>query len=836
MIGFSPWSVIKSRDQLVVGNTINYGYVTRKPVTYNLDSIRENEKKETSHLDSNHTHFVLVGTTLKLESLYHLTLKRFFCQVDNLKESKGFGDEINLRGEFERVVCANKTHEDLKLIWEELKKKELGRELELGWEGANGFSEMSEMIPREECRALCLCINGGLGTVKTVEASVVNRTPVLLIQGSGRASDLIADYLEAAQDEFICEQPSSNSQDARKRRIAKLIDDPNAGSWEKLLAEYDINVDNGVGSSVADLLRKIHATKLCIVCPLGAHLPKDGHPPMSLSEFISRALVLGAEATYAHENGKIDFRDLFKAMRGAEEAVVAAVSGDCAQALTAHVEPSVRSAGKTTPQPAKPGDLAAIKGIDRSVYIETELHLRRLAVVVERGQSSMLKQALDAIHFEHRGTLPKPLLNGLLQLALVHGQAGIASVVMHRGADLDWYDQTLRSVSESRSENTAPQKGGFGQDVWVELLRGASDEAEERYFAALLEKSWKSCDTPPSTPKVQRGQSKKFDKPNAKIQLGQSSGNLDISRSESASAQWAGAFLKDKSDAQAVRLLKNVYESIFKAVKVSECFSLCGGEWRGGDFALLLFSVLANRFGLAKLFFRRDAHRDAAAALPNALWASLLARRLTSKEMGQLSYRLRAGFEEADKWFADAAAAILNQTVRLSERCALRVLELPLGRISTTHPPAGWSLSGEGRSRRRRAPDWTLLDLVLQAGGHHVVAACPQICVQAVQNRFYGCRRALLPQWLGGSGGGGNRICIIDGVGEGQTVAAASVDVFVLDVMVHVFLLSVMTVLVSCRDLPSIGWLEFLVLMVFVFEKVACCERCSTRRDGQTGQ
>ena len=89
MIGFSPWSVIKSRDQLVVGNTINYGYVTRKPVTYNLDSIRENEKKETSHLDSNHTHFVLVGSTLKIGSIYWLTLQRFFVRLTTWRKAKG---------------------------------------------------------------------------------------------------------------------------------------------------------------------------------------------------------------------------------------------------------------------------------------------------------------------------------------------------------------------------------------------------------------------------------------------------------------------------------------------------------------------------------------------------------------------------------------------------------------------------------------------------------------------------------------------------------------------------------------------------------------------------
>lgn len=41
--------------------------------------------------------------------------------------------------------------------------------------------------------AVCVCVQGGPGTVSTVMHAVLNETPVLLVKGSGNAADLIAD-------------------------------------------------------------------------------------------------------------------------------------------------------------------------------------------------------------------------------------------------------------------------------------------------------------------------------------------------------------------------------------------------------------------------------------------------------------------------------------------------------------------------------------------------------------------------------------------------------------------------------------------------------------------
>jgi hypothetical protein len=83
-------------------------------------------------------------------------------------------------------------------------------EKDVGWQGtrlhnhkkkkevAASMEEESEMVQDEfeshkEVIALCVCVQGGVTTVSKVHESVFNGTPVLLVKGSGKAADLIAD-------------------------------------------------------------------------------------------------------------------------------------------------------------------------------------------------------------------------------------------------------------------------------------------------------------------------------------------------------------------------------------------------------------------------------------------------------------------------------------------------------------------------------------------------------------------------------------------------------------------------------------------------------------------
>ncbi len=61
MIGFSPWGVIWNHKSLTVAeNTINYGYISRQPIKYSFDDAIP-DGDNSSHLEENHSHFILVG-------------------------------------------------------------------------------------------------------------------------------------------------------------------------------------------------------------------------------------------------------------------------------------------------------------------------------------------------------------------------------------------------------------------------------------------------------------------------------------------------------------------------------------------------------------------------------------------------------------------------------------------------------------------------------------------------------------------------------------------------------------------------------------------------------
>ena len=133
-----------------------------------------------------------------------------------------FGKEIELRAQFE--ACASLPRgEPL-----ERQVADCIRRLEVGWHGSqdgwgDSFDEASLDRPsaaptdghssgedsgdegaveeRERTLSICLAFEGGPGTVSTVAAAVRNRTPGLLMYGSGRATDLLCDALRVYESE-----------------------------------------------------------------------------------------------------------------------------------------------------------------------------------------------------------------------------------------------------------------------------------------------------------------------------------------------------------------------------------------------------------------------------------------------------------------------------------------------------------------------------------------------------------------------------------------------------------------------------------------------------------
>jgi hypothetical protein len=88
-----------------------------------------------------------------------------FLLVDDGTKGK-FGREIAFRSKFEESICRRR-----------FKGSSSGGQL---------FSDDAEIF------SVCLVVEGGIGTIATVMAAVESHTPVLAVEGSGRAADALA--------------------------------------------------------------------------------------------------------------------------------------------------------------------------------------------------------------------------------------------------------------------------------------------------------------------------------------------------------------------------------------------------------------------------------------------------------------------------------------------------------------------------------------------------------------------------------------------------------------------------------------------------------------------
>ena len=148
----------------------------------------------------------------------------------------------------------------------------------------------------------------------------------------------------------------------------------------------------------------------------------------------------------------------------------------------------------------------------------------------------------------------------------------------------------------------------------MRLLAGASDEPEERYLLNLIRRGSQKLGRPVETAEAIAG------------------------------------------DGDAVKILNHVYaEVVMDGVDEGRFahrpprFSFThdpNGVWTGADLNLFLAMLLVNRTGLVRLFFLREGRQNAASVLPNALWACLLCRRLSTFDgVGTDSYYLKNGFQ-----------------------------------------------------------------------------------------------------------------------------------------------------------------------------------------------
>ena len=142
--------------------------------------------------------------------------------------------------------------------------------------------------------------------------------------------------------------------------------------------------------------------------------------------------------------------------------------------------------------------------------------------------------------------------------------------------------------------------------------------------------------------------------------------------------------------------------------------------------------------------------------------------------------------------YAELAAGILDLSYKQSAECALKALERPL----------------------RGCETWTGLDLVVRAECEAVIEMCPELCIEAVQNRFFGVDglTAAFGRIYAGVAGGS------EGVRSREFVP---IDQFVGDVLAHVFLTTILTSVVLVPHSSFARVFEVLTLVLFLGDEVS---------------
>ena len=645
-------------------------------------------------------------------------------QVDDGKGE--FGGEIAFRGEFEECVCSNDAGTDIMKEMENLK---------IGWEG--GIHEPKSLDG--DRRAICLCFEGGPGTIGTVEASVRNRTPALVVQGTGRAADLIADCLSYYQMDgdwdgddgkkgndppppseerqvLIAEferlmgheaEKRGQKEDAKKAFLSSDNGSRLVTAGRALFSEYRVGLDpNCEPEKVYALMEQLHgvvSSGLCLSYRMAADGGQEniqGH----MSKCMLRKITMDKSPTTFERQ-----------LQEAREKRVAKPRWKSERAEDGLLlqRPDLVSL-RTVRSPQKKEDNGEAR---KRLREEAATMVQKLQLLVGWGQTRAVRALVE--DGREGGAAGGPAAGGilgeLLHLALVHDQPEIVALALEKGADLHGYEPDLHCPEggaggpEEKPQGaggslTSP--GGAGESsprdlrgalpaggrAWVQLLEGASDEPEERYLQTLIGK--------------------------AQERLGAVAGG---------GLQCAGGPTPIGTDREAAAILNGVYAMVVAGEDAGRGpgardleFHFTrerSGAWAGTDFNLFLFLVLVNRSALARVFFLRDARKNTSSTLANALWACLLCRRLSKNpDVGKFSYHLKNGFETTADWYEGVAARILKAAFERSERCALRALQRPL----------------------KRCEQWTPLDLLARAECRRVMADCAELCIAAVQTRFYG--------------------------------------------------------------------------------------------------
>ncbi|KAK3101394.1 hypothetical protein FSP39_003210, partial [Pinctada imbricata] len=176
-IGIATWGVIQNKEEL-----INNEGLGKWPATYRID---KREKRGESFLDPNHTHFIL---------------------ADNGTQHQ-FGVEITMRACIENAIANMKTDTGTDAV----------------------------TIP-----VVLLVLEGGPGTLETAHQAIANNTPVVIVEGSGRAADILAYAYLNSQGEEV----EVFDQKGQKKKVVQTIFEPSVEATIKEMIEANFTKKN----------------------------------------------------------------------------------------------------------------------------------------------------------------------------------------------------------------------------------------------------------------------------------------------------------------------------------------------------------------------------------------------------------------------------------------------------------------------------------------------------------------------------------------------------------------------------------------------------------------
>ena len=607
---------------------------------------------------------------------------------------------------------------------EQMKVLRLLNRMQIGWEGAQdrwsvtGVSNgLAGAMGDDRNYSVCICFGGGQRAVAAAVAAIKASTPLLLVRGSGGAADLIADgyrifWSEDAQDEdnggsdetrtsaSVDKNAVSNTLCIKKfvlsmvqikdhalaKRTGTNFDWPRSTSRapSTLLQRYKIPLPTACDlNCVLGVLCEIFG---CISSPL-CHVydMKMRNSDDSLADFKDAALDCVARSLEVEAQSK-SLRKFFHWWRHEKSVEGGKFERDI---ILDNTNGSSDEGG---------GVLHKVKyQIDQA----KELQFNLLKLAIEWDDRDSVRNMLTGFEAErlcwdnilqerkemHSNT---QLLNKCLHLALVQESCEIATVLLHRGADLTLY-----------ADNTA--------GVWKDVLVSACNLPDNRYLRRLLHKGWQGLGNPENT-----------------LNTDSTSGEITASgmnSNENEHATNAGISMKFIAkdivdDAQAKSILNVIFNLLlgydpgspqkyrFASSSVHTQLSLC--------------LLLTGRTKLAALFLLQDFRHNATPLFQNALLACMVCRALTALPDHRQYHHLKEIFIQADDDFEKCATTILNIADKKNSTATLRALEQPMLHCDAL----------------------SAVELIYKADCRALVQDCTDPCEEAVQRRFSGDGRA----------------------------------------------------------------------------------------------